>query len=443
MMNRAITRISIVGGALLLIGGCGGSSGGGSGSAGSGSGGSNNNSSTTVTFAISGGTPTAVATRVGSGSFTPATPVSGAVTLSLPSGTTNFAVAFVCPAVTSPSQQTYEYVYEASTLDGTSFSEACPATSSTGSSGFTTGTLTGSVDASAIPGVSYLNIDALNGTAETTVILGTPSGNFSFAAPVGSDDVQVLAYSSVLSGSAQTVSLVAAKVLTCQSVPGAVNGGSTVVLGTADQPAEEPITYSSVPSGYGAPTTIVTYEKGNGGVIRLASGITSQYPLLPAGALTSGGYYSLLASAIKSGTSSSEETLIASNTTSPGPQSFTFPPEWSYAGPVAATWPSFDLSYAGFSGKTGVLVEGSIYWSPTSNAQNLLQVAATQNFLTGSTTLATPDLTSVTGFLPAPSSGIHVAWSAAILQGSFPLLQKMPSNGTYAAVSNFGSYMAP
>jgi hypothetical protein len=138
MVTRSFTRTSILGIALLLICGCGGSTGGvpvG--------GGSGNNNSTTVTFAITGGIPAAVATKVGSGPFTAAVPVSGKVTLSLPSGTTNFAVAFVCPTVTGtinqPYQQTYENVYEASTLDGTSFSEACPAPSSTGSNAFTTG----------------------------------------------------------------------------------------------------------------------------------------------------------------------------------------------------------------------------------------------------------------------------------------------------------------
>ena len=227
MMNRAFVGVSVLGGTLLLIGGCGGSSGGMSG------GGGPVNNSTTVTFAITGGTPTAVATKVGSGSFATTTAVNGKVTLTLPSGTTTFAVAYVCPpaSLTNPLfQETSEYVDEATTLDGTSFSRSCPAAANTGSGSFTTGTLTGVVDASAIPGSSFLNVDALNGTAETTVYIGTPSGSFSFAAPAGSDNVQVLAYNSVLIGLAQTMSLAGAKVLTGQTVPGALNGGSPVML---------------------------------------------------------------------------------------------------------------------------------------------------------------------------------------------------------------------
>jgi hypothetical protein len=406
------------------------------------------NDSTTVTFTITGGTPTALATKVGSGSFATTTPVNGKVTLSLPAGTTTFAVAYVCPPVsltTNPQfQETFESVVEASTLDGSTFSQTCPTAPATGTDGFTTGTLTGTVDASAIPGASFLNIDALNGTAETTVFIGTPSGSFSFAAPTGTDNVQVLAYNSVLIGFEQTMSLAGAKVLTGQTVPGALNGGSTVVLGAADQTTLQPITYNNLPAGYSAPTTFVSYLNGTGGGMLIANAATSQYPLLPAGALTSGGFYSFVSDAIKPGaTNSTEETLVATTTSSAGPESITFPPEWSYAGPVAAAWPSFDLSYTGFSGKTGVLAEGLTNWSPTLNSQSLVEVSATGNFLNGSPTLAVPDLTGLTGFLPAPPSGKLVSWSASILQGDFPFLKPTTPNGTYSAVSNFGIFTTP
>src|SRR5579863_3057526 len=157
-MSFALIRVSILGGALMLIAGCGWSSGGGSGSGGSGGGGN----PTTVTFTVTGGTPTAVATSTGTGSFTAATLTAGKLTLDLPSGTTNFAMAFVCPPVSLTASQfleTFENVFEASTLDGTSFSQSCPTTPTAGS----TGTLTGAVDANAIAGASFLNIDAENG----------------------------------------------------------------------------------------------------------------------------------------------------------------------------------------------------------------------------------------------------------------------------------------
>ncbi|HET6169719.1 MAG TPA: hypothetical protein VFE01_06035, partial [Terracidiphilus sp.] len=195
-MSCALIRVLISSGALLLVGGCGGSAGGGSGSGGGG------DSSTTVSFTIRGATPSAVATKVGSGVFAAATLSSGVVTLSLPSGTTSFAVAFVCPAISLTSaglQQTVENVFEATILDGTSFTESCQ----TGPSKPDTGVLTGSVDASALSGAHILEVYAQS--AQTGPI-GLPfpvlgsSGSFSVAAPLGTDRVLVLAYDSVVNG---------------------------------------------------------------------------------------------------------------------------------------------------------------------------------------------------------------------------------------------------
>ena len=143
-------RFSAIGGVFILLAGCGSGSGN---TTGGGVGGGGGNNPTTVTFTVTGGTPTAVATQIGSGAFTSATLSGGSLTLSVPSGTTNFAVAFVCPPLTSYTPpETEQYVYEASTLDGTSFSEWCLG----GSSNEATGTLTGAVDASRSPGLRML-----------------------------------------------------------------------------------------------------------------------------------------------------------------------------------------------------------------------------------------------------------------------------------------------
>ncbi len=443
-MSRALIRVFIPGVVLLLMAGCGGSSSGGPGSGGSGSGGSGGgSSSTTVTFAITGSTPVAVATKVGSGSFTAATLTAGKVTLSLPSGTSNFAVAFVCPAVSfstvAPQDLvTYENVYEASTQDGTSFSEPCPISVVSP----TSGTLTGSVDASAIAGTTFLNIDAQNGTASSAGYLGAASGSFSFAAPTGNDRVEVLAYNTVLNGNLETISLVAAKDFSSQTVPGALNGGNTVVLGAADQTTLEPLTYSSVPSGYGAPTTFVDSEfAGNGGIL-VADAATSGYPALPAGARESGDYY-LFEAVANNPANPGEQVAVTKTSPSAGPESFAFPAPWTYAGPAAAAWPSFDLSYAGFSGKTGVDNGVGIQWNTGTTSDYFVRVTATESFMNGTTTLAIPDLTSLTGFLAPPVSGTFVEWGATIFQASFPPLETFPSNGTVTWVGNAGSYTAP
>jgi hypothetical protein len=126
-------RFSAIGGVFILLAGCGSGSGNTTGGGGGGGGGNN---PTTVTFTVTGGTLSG-----------------GSLTLSVPSGTTNFAVAFVCPPLTSYTPpETEQYVYEASTLDGTSFSEWCLG----GSSNEATGTLTGAVDASRSPGLRML-----------------------------------------------------------------------------------------------------------------------------------------------------------------------------------------------------------------------------------------------------------------------------------------------
>jgi len=403
--------------------------------------------STSVTFAITGGTPTAVATKIGSGSFTAATLTAGKLTLSLPSGTTNFAVAFACPAVSmttpiSQYQEAIEDVFQASTLDGTSFTETCPLAPSSG----TTGTLTGSVDASAIPGASYLDINAGNSTGQSSVTQLGSSASFSFAAPAGTDWVEVAAYNfvpvSASNGSFEALSLVAAKNFSSQTVPGALNGGNTVVLSAADETTLEALTYSGVPSGYGAPSTLVEYDMGGDGAFLVAATATSTYPALPAGAMQSGDSYSFIASA-HSTLNALEWASVMTTSDSAVPESFAFPAAWSYAGPAPAVLPSFNLSYAGFSGKTGVRDGLGVTWTTGSTTEDLVAVTATQNYLNRSTALAIPDLSGLTGFIAPPASGTEVTWTAEISQGSSSSGQSSGSNGSVTTVVNSGHYAAP
>src|SRR6185437_14297378 len=109
---------------LLASAGCGGGSGGAGSTGLPGPGDSN---PTVVTFKFNSGTPSAVAARVGSGAFTAQTLSAGALSLSIPSGTSNFAVAFVCTLTLNGLAQIPEqFVFEASTADGSSFNLPCP-----------------------------------------------------------------------------------------------------------------------------------------------------------------------------------------------------------------------------------------------------------------------------------------------------------------------------
>jgi hypothetical protein len=334
---------------------------------------------------------------------------------------------------------TIQYVYEASTIDGTSFSQDCLVLPSTTG---TTGTLTGSIDASGVSGADFVNVDTENGVSLWIDQLITLNERISFSVPAVTDRVAVLAYSDAFS-------LVAAKDFSSQTVPGALNGGDTIVFGAADQVTAEPLTYSGVPSGYGAPVTGVNYQLAGGGdPISVAQAATTGYPALPAGAVENGDYYSFWTTS-RSISNSNQMTQVMTTFTSAGPVSISFPPAWSYAGPTPAASPSFDLTYSGFSGPAGMHDGVGINWpggtppTPSTITHNEVEVIATGNYLNGSTTVAIPDLSAVTGFLSPPVSGTQVGWSADISQGNFPSLQPTPSNATITTVSIGGIYTVP
>ncbi|KAA6457479.1 hypothetical protein DYQ86_21830 [Acidobacteria bacterium AB60] len=264
-------------------------------------------------------------------------------------------------------------------------------------------------------------------------------GPFSVSAPQGSDRVMVL-----VNGADGTVA--AARDFKGQTIPGALNGGTTVALNTADKAASQPITYNAVPAGYSQPTTHVALELGGAGALTLATSANGSYPALPASAVESGDTYFLLS--ISPNSAKIGEAVVGSATLSAAaPVSFNFPPPWTYAGPAPASLPSFTFQYAGFSGKTGVADEVAISWlnntSANSYTYNYIQVIATANFQGSATTLAVPDLSAVAGFLAPPASGKTVTWSATITQASSAPLQPTPPDYSWTGVSNTGTYTAP
>ena len=424
-------RFCLLGSLASLVAGCGGSSGGSGGSTGGGGG----NNSTTVTVTFPGTPPKAIAAKIGSGAFAAQAIHSGVVTLSIPSGTTNFAVAFACTPVpvtsggTQIGQTTQESVIEATTADGPSLSETCADMLPS----FQIGLLTGSVDASAISAASYLNVYAQNGTSAASYSSGSPVASFSLNAPMGSDRVEVLAFNRVSQGPLQTFSLVAAKNFSSQPIPGALNGGSPVVLGSADETTQAPITYSNIPSGSSAPSTIVIYQMAGGGAFSIADSAVSQYPVLPPGAVQNGDSYVFVATA-RNGFQAESSTI----TNSAGAAvSFVFPDPWSYAGPTPAALPTFDLNYTGFAGQGNVRESASVGWSVGAYSEDFITIAATANYLNGGTTLAIPDLSGTQGFLANPASGVQAVWAAQISQstggtaGSLTASKSVQNGGTY------------
>lgn len=381
--------------------------------------------------------PATIAAKIGAGSFAAQTLSGSTLTLSIPVGTNNYAVAYVCPAELSGKIPVFqeESVWEASIADGTSQNFSCP-------SSWSQGTLTGSLDATAVPGVQSFQISAQNGDSLNSVSQGSGStASFSLSAPVGSDRVLVLAYANP--GSAP----VAAANLDNQTVPGALNGGNTVIFGASDETTPEAISYNNVPTGYSAPDTFVALlTGGSSNEISLASGATTQYAVLPASATEKGEVYFLSAGAYENG--SLNITLVSTGiATSGGPVSFSFPAPWSYSGPTPAALPEFNMSYTGFSGGANVTQDAFIQWNPefgtAVNAFAVISIEATANYQSGATTLAIPDLSSVSGFITPPASGMPVSWLAWIQEQSYGLTSRAPLNGTFSQVSNSGSFKVP
>jgi len=441
-MRSAVLRIVVPAMVCLVAAGCGGSSGSkGSGGGGGGGGGG----PTTVTFKFTGGTPTAVATQIGAGSFTSVTP-SSSVTLSIPSGTNGFAVAYVCQEVLGTEENgtqitaTWQMVIEASTLDGTTFSDACQ-----GGSIGSTGTLTGDLDASAIPAVNDVGVAASNGSSSQEDLLsGNTAAAFSAQAPAGTDRVAVAGYiyTSGENGSDSVWTLAAARNFDGVNVPGAVNGGNAVTLGAADEVTEEPITYKNVQSGFSAPGTLATYVWSNGGGILLSNQATTQYPAVAAGAAESGDYYSFDSSAFGQTSSNiGQSVFVDTNTPTSGPLTVSFPAPWSYAGPTASAQPVFDMANSGITGTTGLVETGELEWVENEN-QFYWIVSATGNYLSGSNTVTFPNLSGLAGFVAAPS-GSQAYWGAEVSLSTMPSIEPLGANGGATGVGTSGGFTVP
>jgi len=444
-MYLQILRLTSLCGAFVVIVGCGNVSTNNGDGSGKGSGGS----PTVVTFTVTGIAPSVVATRVGSAPFSAATLTSGMVTISVPSDVSNFAVAYACSASLPPSGLTgaaaaEQDVYEATTLDGSSFTGSCLGSIAPPPSPPATGTLTGSVDASAIPGVSSFDVEAVgsDGYGSASISL-TDASSFGLAAATGANRVLVLAYNNVSSppASSGSTTLVAARNFDDQVAPGAVNGGSPIVLAASDETTSVPITYGALPAGFASQGTTAYLLNSNAGTgYILAAPATAHYPALPAGATESGDYYGIRTLA----SNGSELTSIFTTSPASVPIAFNFPASWSYAGPTPASTPVFDLIYSGFSGTNGIAYQAYWNWRPANfDGLYYTSVHATANYLSGATQLTWADVSGVAGFLSPPASGTDVQWSAAVTQTTYSSQPVSSANSTVTSVSNNGSYVVP
>ncbi len=434
-MSLNAVRWSVLGVVLALIVGCGGSAGsgsgsGGSGSGGSGSGGSGSGSDTTVTFTFQYGIPTLAAVQIGSGSYAAQTITNRQLTITVPSGTSTYTVAYLCPVQTAFNPPlTFEYIQSESILDGTSAYGDCPGYGDTAAQG----TLTGTIDSTAYPTAVYASVVAVTGVQPVISSAQVP-GSFQANLPAGTDRVVVGLYDSTYTN------LLAIKNFNNQAVPGALNSGNPVVFEAGDATTPQTITYANLPSGYSAPYTSVSVL---GGTFNLGTGQITQYQQLPDGVLQSGDYYLINASASISNGQQEYGVGALAFPAAGGPVTLTFPAPWSStAGFTPSARPTFNFDYTGFAGQTGLYLEATMVWDPTSTSEGEILVSATQSYLGNAKTITVPDLSGVSGFLAPPASGTGVWWEEYLFQQTFPS-STSAAGGSGSIVVTTGTYTVP
>jgi hypothetical protein len=369
--------------------------------------------------------------QIGTGTFATATVQANKLTVSVPVGTTTYAVAYVCPPVAGfGNTVTAENVIEASTQDGSSFTVSC-----NGSTG-TTGSATGTVNATAIPGATNVLIRGNQGYGTS---VGATTGSFSASLLTGMNDVAFIAVNS--SGA-----VLAVKIVRGQTVPGAVNGGSSVVFATTDETTTQSLTVNGVPSGYVTPPAeAVNYVTAAGTSFYLSTNATTQYPGMPSAAVATGDFYSFEANTDDTATHTVAVGTTVDSTTG-GSATIALPAAWSYAGPTAAVLPTFNFTYSGFSGVAASAEQGEIEWAPTATTLDTISVIATGSFFGTSTSITIPNLSTLTGFLGSAAAGATVYWVADIYGGSaqeFAFYTSPPATGSLSFVQKTGTFVQP
>lgn len=387
--------------------------------------------SSTVTFTFIDGTPTAAATQTGGGAFASATIQAGELAVSVPSGTTNYSVAYVCPTVTGLG--TNEFVIEAALKDGSSFTVSCLEPP-----GPTTGAFVGTVDAALIPNAADVLI---RGSQNLGGDVGANNGFFNVNLPTGTEDVALVAVDS-----ATPPDVLAVQILRSQTVPGGINGGAAAIFGSLDQITSEPLTINNIPSGFVTPPAVaVTYFTANGTSFLLDNNSATQYPAVPSGATQSGDFYSFEANTSDTATHNSSVGITQNTTNGATGQTVSLPAPWSFSGPVPATLPTFTFNYSGFAGLAAVAQQAKIQWV-SSAVSNSITVIATANFQSGTNTITIPNLTSLSGFLASAPSGTAINWVADIFGGTvqeFAFFAGSSPNGSVSFVQNRGTFTQP
>ena len=354
---------------------------------------------TTVTASFAGGMmPSAVAYQVGTtGRFQTLALSGSSVSFTLPEGTSAYGFAYICPTFVAVNAFSNESIIQATTTDTTSLSLSCPSLS---------GNISATFDVSAIPGATKTRLcegywsDEMSGTSGVQGLLGVPTGKFDVAL------VAVSANNTALGIQIQR----------------GVNVGSTSIafppMTAADELGSAPASITNVPPGATAGFN-TTYQTSGGLSAILPVSYTTgvpqtTYPTVPSSQSQSGDFYLINAGATfpdyPFSLSGSPLATVSSNTASAVtvalPSPLTSPP----TAPTAAAFPTFNAIASGFT-VAGAVVNSSWTQFQTSSTVYNTYTYVTQTWLGANTTFTVPDLSTLTGFAPAPPSGGREFWS--------------------------------
>ena len=375
---------------------------------------------TPVALTVVGGPAVAAAAQVNGGTWKALTLSGGSGTFDVPSPTSSYAVAVLCPVVSS---NQLEVIIQATAADTPSSTVPCPVTTT-------------------VPLVVNYNVSVLGASAQVSV--GSMSGGGYWSGGVGAanlpavapgvQDIAVAAYPIT-----PNVSAVAVEVDRGVDVTGAPVTVPTMTA--ADAAGTAPITVDNIPAGF-TNTITAYYVTAGGTAVGINGNNVASYALVAATVVAAGDYYAVTAEALDASTTHAVGVVHSSST----PQSLTLslPPPLSYAGPTAAARPTFATTYSGFSGSGTTSLTGILSWTAAGVNDGIV---VTTNYTGNSGQVTVPDLSSVPGFLAPPASGTSVSWGALVSWQSSPylvLIAPLPPNDEAAqfAIAT-GTYLEP
>jgi len=384
------------------------------------SGGTPASTSTQVQLTVFGATPLSVAAQVAGGPWTALTSTSGSATFLVPSATSSYAVAVLCPIV---SNQQLEAILEESASDTTTPTVSCLSS--------TTVPLVVNFDVSAVAG---LEASVAVGDTLSAFWSGANSAANIPAVTPGVEDIAVAAY-----GSPPTASAFGVEIERGVNVTGAPI--TVPPMPAADKAGSAPISVAGVPVGF---TNAISayYVTAGGTAIGINGNNASSYALLAASVVMPGDYYWIQSQAADA--SGTHSVGVVHTSSIPQTLSVSVPAALAFDGPTPAAYPTFKTTYDGFgvTGKTSVTA--ILSWSVAGVSTDIF---VSSPFTSSTAQIAVPVLSSVPGFLPPPPATTAVQWALLVssaTQPYLPILTRIPPNNTtaqYAAVS--GTFAEP